>query len=194
MKFENQNVFFTSDLHLGHKNVIKYSNRPFADVETMNRILLENINKTVGPNDTLFILGDFIFGKPKQAINALDQIVCQNRHLIIGNHDEDVLESKEFRDCFTSIHDYLEIKVKDSSLERGVQKIALFHYPILEWVAGHKGSWMLHGHTHGNLTIPDQLKNKRILDVGVDCQNYKPISYNEIKVKFKNCEDIIHHD
>lgn len=194
MKFENQNIFFTSDNHFGHKNVIKYSNRPFDDVEQMNRQLIENINKTVKADDVLFFLGDFMFGKPHQAINTLNQIVCQNKHLIIGNHDEDLVEDKSFRHCFNSVQDYLEIKVKDNDVERGVQKIILFHFPILEWNKGHKGSWMLHGHTHGNLKIPDQLKNKRILDVGVDCHNYCPVSYTAIKKIFKNCEDIQHHD
>ena len=55
---EGQKIFFTSDLHIGHRNVIKFSNRPFVDVKEMNQVILNNINSTVAENDYLFMLGD----------------------------------------------------------------------------------------------------------------------------------------
>lgn len=181
-----------SDPHFYHKNVIKYSNRPFADVDKMNATMIQNINNTVGVDDELYILGDFIFGSPTKAVSVLSQIKCLNIHYIFGNHDE-TMESEEVRRFFKSMNDYKEIRVPDKDCERGYQMICLFHYPILEWNRGHRGSWMLHGHCHGNLKYPESLKNCRITDVGVDCWNYTPVSYEQLKEKFKNCQDIKHH-
>ena len=54
-------IYYTSDLHLGHANVIRHCNRPFADVTQMDKTLVENWNRIVHRNDTVYIVGDFIF-------------------------------------------------------------------------------------------------------------------------------------
>ena len=79
-------VFFTSDLHLGHKNIIKYCNRPFSDVEEMNEALIENWNKQVDHNDKIFVLGDFALGN-SQDIIKWGRALKGNKMLILGNHD-----------------------------------------------------------------------------------------------------------
>jgi calcineurin-like phosphoesterase family protein len=183
-------TFFISDTHFFHKNVIKYSNRPFDHVDQMNATLIKNINQVVGENDELYILGDFIFGNVQKAVGVLSQIKCQNIHYIFGNHDE-TMESEEVKRFFKSMQDYKEIRIPDKSCEQGYQMICLFHYPILEWNRGHRGAWMLHGHCHGNLKYPESLKKCRITDIGVDCWDYYPVSYEQLK--FKDCEDIKHH-
>jgi calcineurin-like phosphoesterase family protein len=194
MKFDTTTLFFMSDPHFGHKNVIKYANRPFQDVSEMNRKIIENINKAVGHNDHLFINGDFAFYDDEKIIeNLLNQIVCKNLYLILGNHDFIFYNNHKLRSLFKKVENYLEIKVKDSTANKGYQKIILFHFPILEWNAGSHGSWMLHGHTHGNLNYPKELNNKKILDIGVDCNHFIPYSYLDIKNIMKNKENIVHH-
>ena len=182
--------YFLSDPHFFHKNVIQYSNRPFHNVDEMNWAIINNINEIVKPDDELYILGDFIFGSVERAEEILSVIVCKNLHYIFGNHDRD-MDDPRLKRFFKSMGPYKEIKVPDE--KGGSQMIVLCHYPILEWNKGHRGSWMLHGHCHGNLKYPDTLKNKRITDVGVDCWNYKPVSYSQLKSLFKKCEDITHH-
>lgn len=182
-----------SDTHFYHKKVIDYAKRPFSSIDEMNQKIINNINDKVQPNDIIFILGDFVFGEEKVK-EILSRINCKNVHLVLGNHDVDIAKSKELKSLFKSVNNYLEISVQDLSLEHKYQRIVLCHYPILEWNRGHHGSWMLHGHCHGQLTIPEQLKNKRILDVGVDNLNFSPISYEELKKLFKNKENIKHHD
>jgi calcineurin-like phosphoesterase family protein len=58
-----KNIFFTSDTHFYHTNIIKYCNRPFSSVEEMNQKLIENWNNTISEHDTIFHLGDFMFKK-----------------------------------------------------------------------------------------------------------------------------------
>lgn len=187
-------IYFISDTHFYHNNVISYSNRPFVSVEEMNNKILFNINNKVKKNDYLFILGDFSFGKTEQTENILNLIVCENVHLVSGNHDLNILRNENLISKFKSVVNYSEITIRDESLINKNQRIILFHYPILEWNQGHRGSWMLHGHCHNNLKLPQELLNKKIKDVGCDAINFTPISYFEIKDSFNDKENITHHN
>lgn len=160
-------IYFTSDLHFGHKNIINYCNRPFSSVEEMNEKLIENWNSVVKPNDIVYNLGDFSFhSDPRQFTERLNG----EHHLILGNHDR----IGQLNRCnFASIKHYNEIKID------GI-KIVLFHYPMISWNGSFHGSWQLYGHCHGTNKII--LDNS--MDVGVDCNNYLPISFDEIKEKF----------
>ena len=68
------NCWFTSDLHFGHKNIIKYANRPFANVEEMNAALIKNWNELVKPEDYVYVLGDVSFMRMKDTLNILQQL------------------------------------------------------------------------------------------------------------------------
>lgn len=185
MKFEKQNIFFISDLHVGHKNVIKFDKRPFADVDEMHHTLIKNWNNVVGPDDIVYFLGDLSFSRDsltKWFVSSIQGKI----YAICGNHDKmkDLIKLDRFED----VHEYgTEIGIKDEdSLQargtQGYQKIVLSHYPILSWNKSHYGSWMIHGHTHGNLIQSQQEYYKRkVIDVGCNCIDYTPISYGEVK-------------
>ena len=182
-------LYFTSDLHLGHDNAIGFTNRPFADVEEMDRKLIENINETVGLEDELWILGDFSFKIDRARVRELrKQITCRMVHLVYGNHDKDYANDH----IFQSVQHYKELK-------SDYGRLVLFHYPILEWSAAHYGSIHLHGHIHstgayneenrkkkladrGLLTHEPKLEDLglRIYDVGVDANDYRPVSIEQI--------------
>lgn len=81
-------IFFTSDLHLGHANVICHCNRPFASVEEMDETLIRNWNQRVKTNDTVYVLGDLMFRNQKPPEEYLDRLKGR-KHLITGNHDRD---------------------------------------------------------------------------------------------------------
>jgi calcineurin-like phosphoesterase family protein len=175
-------IYFTADTHFGHSNIIKYCERPFDNVHIMDQVIFDHINEIVGLDDTLYILGDFCF-KGKKPIEYSSRIVCQNVHLIYGNHDR----RNDFKDDlqgFSSVQDVKEIIHCN-------QKIFLSHYPHRSWPASHKGSFHLYGHVHSKLDNEDRSSNRLTLDVGVDNTiNYnkpfgQPWSFKEIQKQFK---------
>lgn len=178
-------VWLTSDLHLGHTNIIKYSNRPFKNVHEMNEALINNWNSNITSRDRVYLLGDVCFQHPKEAKKTLDRLMGQI-YLIKGNHDRDgVLQ--ECKERFVWIKDYFE-------LTHNGQKMILCHYPLLTWNGCHRGTWNLHGHCHGSL--PDSVNTyARRLDVGVDVHNYMPISFEYVKniLDKKEFRPVDHH-
>jgi len=79
-------IYFTADTHLGHKNVIEYSTRPFINAEEMDEVLIKNWNSLVQPCDEVYHLGDFSFHKPAKTAALLNKLNGQ-KYLIQGNHD-----------------------------------------------------------------------------------------------------------
>ena len=189
MRYEKQNIFFISDLHLFHKNVIKFDNRPFADVEEMHVEMIKRWNNVVGENDIVYNLGDLSFGRSdgtKWFVHSLKGKIIH----IMGNHDKmkDIISL----DRMDGVHEYgTEIWIKDEDNDglrgcNGYQQIIMSHYPIFSWNRSHYGSWHLHGHTHGSLMATQQEYYKRkVMDVGCPCIDYTPISYEQVKVEMK---------
>lgn len=178
-------LFFTSDLHLGHKNVIGFTNRPFLSIEEMNERLIKNINKTVGYNDDLYILGDVAYRANKgKTLDLLKSINCRHLHLILGNHDKDYSNDG----IFESIDIYKEIEYDENQLP-----LVLFHYEIKEWNRKLYGAIHLHGHIHsiGSDHNIDNFRAKHFAyDVGVDANNYCPVSLEEILMFKKIYSDL----
>ena len=79
-------TWFTADLHLGHRNIIEYCNRPFHDVDAMNDALVENWNEAVAPEDTVWIVGDFALGKIADTL-PIASTLHGHKILVAGNHD-----------------------------------------------------------------------------------------------------------
>lgn len=176
-------IFFTSDTHFGHANIIKYSSRPYKDVEEMNEDLIKKWNSKVGNCDVVYHLGDFSFGSPSDAIRILDRLdgrICYIR----GNHDKSLESLHHF---FESFEDVQMIKV-------GKQNIWLSHYCHLSWPKQGHGSWHLFGHDHGTNSVVGTLPIK-CFDVGVDCHNGYPLSFDEVKEKMDKLEfiPVSHH-
>lgn len=183
-------IFFTSDTHFYHDNIITFCERPFADVTEMNEALIRRWNEKVKRGDLVYHLGDFALKCSVQEANAvLDQLNGQII-LIRGNHDS-VAEQVKHR--FAAIKDYDEIKVNDEEApHNGKRKIVLLHYAMRVWHSSHHGAWHLYGHSHG--TLPDDPQSLSF-DVGVDCWNFTPLSYAEVKAVMaqKSFSPVDHH-
>lgn len=183
----NEHVFFTSDTHWGHKNIIAHCNRPYRSVEEMDEAMIENWNAKVGPNDTIYHLGDFFVYCDTNYANRIRSRLNGRICVIRGNHDEiaDKVNGKEPR--FRWIRDYYKLKLKDASplvsdsRFGAKQHIVMFHYAMRTWQHKRRGVWHLYGHSHG--TLPD-LPGELCCDIGVDSWDYAPVSYDELKAHF----------
>lgn len=173
-------TFFSSDYHFFHNNIIKYQNRPYNNIEEMNETLIDNHNKQVSKKDTTYMVGDIAIGGTPFDIHRILSRMNGRKILIIGNHDIPFIKDEYFIKSFAEMHHLLSIKLNK-------QYIQLCHFPLEVWDRAHYGSWMLHGHCHGNL--PDNI-NKLKIDVGVDCRNYTPISFEDVTQIMSNKEYI----
>lgn len=168
-------TWITSDTHFGHKNITgpKVSTwedgyRIFDSIREMDETMLENINSVVKSSDELIHLGDFAFGGSDVYDKYAKRIYCKNIHFLRGNHDK--LSNYDLKGIFTSVDSYREYRYNGNF-------IVLCHYAMLTWNKAHRGSFMLHGHSHGSLKYPFV---QRIKDVGVDTNNYKPYNLEEV--------------
>ena len=167
-------IWFTADTHFNHENVIEYSARPYRDIEHMTEQLVTNWNNKVSNGDTVYHLGDFAlsFGaKHRELISQLLGRLKGQKWLIKGNHDR-----KEVTDnaLWTKVLDYHELKVDRGGEHK--QRIVMSHYAMRVWNQCHRGAWMLHGHSHGNLVDV----GGKTMDVGVDCRGYAPVSIEDV--------------
>lgn len=167
-------IYFTSDLHLGHTGIITMRNRPFADVENMNQTLIRNYNAMVHKNDTVYILGDICHHLKVDEANELIARLNGKKYLLKGNHDKNYDPA-----LFKDIRDFMTISL-DGHL------IALMHYPMLSWPKSHHGSLQLHGHIHANAAYNEENRAAGIrrYDVGVDANQYLPVSIKQIEQFF----------
>lgn len=185
-------VLFTSDLHLGHANIILTCGRNlescgknFAAVEEMNDFLIRKWNEKVKEDDIVYILGDFSYRSSISVKTYLKQLKGQ-KHLIVGNHDF------QWQKNITNINDYFE-SVSDMKVIRLDEKlITLCHYPLLEWNGSRRAknqqtsiSWLIHGHIHNSRDnvfeyIRDNLPCA--LNCGVDINGFEPVTFEELLI------------
>ena len=181
------NTWFTADIHFGHKNICKFTKRPFGSVGEMDEKFVENWNEVVRPDDKVFVLGDYSFRESHET-EVLTSRLRGNKFLVRGNHD---YTSRLPSFGFQWMRHYAEIKV-------GEDHIVMSHFPMMSWHKIHRGSYMLHGHCHGQLRLPQEFQNARIFDVGLDSvvtilpggierpENYRPIEWAEVKAHLAN--------
>lgn len=169
-------TFFTSDTHFSHSKIIEYCNRPFANADEMNHALITNWNNKVSNTDDIYILGDVFFCKMAESIEILSQLNGKI-HVVLGNHDKVIHDNQTLKKKFHHICPPLyEKRIDDIS-------VVMCHFPLLTWNKSHRGAFMLYGHAHGGIPFDPTVRR---MDVGVDCHNYAPVSWEEIKLKLLN--------
>lgn len=184
-KFSGDGLYFTSDTHFGHKHILEFCHRPFSSIEEHDKALIENWNNVVGPDDTVFHLGDFGFGGFPFWKNIREQL---NGHiiLIIGNHDWKNLTAGSkllFDECLFQARIIIDNRT-----------VYLNHFPYLCFDHQNPSKYIdycvqLFGHVHsgplseGSDIIRLQYCFPTQYDVGVDNNDYKPISWTQVKQK-----------
>jgi calcineurin-like phosphoesterase family protein len=169
MTLQKTQIWFTADQHFGSPNIAMYCNRPFVSADDMDYFLIQKANDVVERDHWLFILGDFSMrGKITE---YRDRLHCKNIVLLLGGHDQ--MKMSHYEAAFTKVCRYLELRVIDGDKET---YLVLFHHPIERWEKWGKGFIHLHGHSHGECVS----RGLRRMDVGVDAQNYKPVSFKDV--------------
>ena len=168
------NVFFVSDSYFMHKNIIEYCDRPFKTVDEMNSVMIKNWNNVVGKDDIVFHAGDFCFGS-MDTWNYLLNALNGKKYFSAGNHDKSIPSDK-----FIDVQQMFNIRIMGDEEVSDGQRITVCHYPMRAWYQSHRDSWQLFGHAHGR--FPKEKLHPNQLDVGVDCHEFTPISYNEVKI------------
>ena len=164
-------IYYISDLHLGHANIIKLCNRPFFDVDEMNTALISNWNNRVTNGDTVYICGDLMFRSatdPELFLRSLKG----KKHLIPGNHDSAWMKKVILSQYFESVENLMVFS-------NGKHKITLCHYPMMSF----DGKYLIHGHIHNNKndTYWHLLRTMaNVLNASVEINNYAPVTFDEL--------------
>lgn len=177
-------IWFTSDTHFGHANVLGFCNRPWDSIESMNTALIDNINALVAPTDTLYHLGDFSFKMSVgEARELRSRIRCRDIRWVPGNHDKD-WSQPAVAGTFAVEPQIAMLKLGDG------RKVVMCHYPIMDWPGLGHGAIHLHGHIHSTPEYNEWNRDMRLLryDVGVDANGYHPVSLDEVLRFFDGIE------
>lgn len=186
-------LFLSSDHHFWHANVIKYCGRPYFNVEQMNEDLVYRHNEVVGPEDRFICLGDFSFAG--RSVELYSSRLNGKKELVPGNHDPIHPYNKHQKkatkqgkpDEWQKFYERLGWKVHPivTTLEvPGLATFNLCHMPYdtgtfdaryVDFIAKDDGRWLLCGHVHEKW-----IKRGRMINVGVDVHDYKPVSIERI--------------
>lgn len=181
--FEPDSLWFTSDTHFCHENIIKYCCRPFADAAQMNEELIRRWNETVPEDGIVFHLGDFCMGSSSDW-NSIIYRLHGKIFLVLGNHDMKSIGA-EYMQRFELVTEQMTIRV-------GNQRVILNHNPFLCYGGSYRNVWQLFGHVHSGPQSHSGLDLPRLkmlyhlqYDVGVDNNDYRPVSFSEVKTKIE---------
>lgn len=192
-----QKTFFTSDWHIGNANVIQFSNRPFRNIDHMHEVLINNHNSTVPVDGITYCLGDMLQGSIELCTNILSAM-NGTKILIAGNHDPSA--SRALRCGFALV-------LNSAGIVIGGEHVTMSHCPlrgvVREDITGMRGAVLgdnWHGeskhwkfsigdwgqyHLHGHIHSPNGGRSTKTLgrqyDVGVDANNYTPVSVSTLE-------------
>ena len=217
-------IFLTSDQHHLHANITRYCDRPFLTtcsqheqtdwecrdckleiVTFQTSELIKRWNAMVGPNDLVYNLGDFIWTKdPVQWVSIVEQLNGRQR-IIVGNHDSLIADKNGCAKELSDLPDEIQALVRSGKIEWiknyyetkiDGKSVVFFHFPLTQWHRSMYGSLHAHGHSHGTneTSWPRSSKHGKALDVGVDCHEYAPVSFDQIKIIMDTCTNELKKD
>lgn len=169
--------WYSSDLHLGHKAVIAFCDRPYRSTEEMDEDLIKRFNNQVKPEDTLYLLGDVSFHKPAHGIPLMARLNGR-KILVRGNHDK--YSGPQYLSAgFAAV-------VHEAVIEIAGKRVRLCHFPLYDAASARpflgnrpvlkNGEFLLCGHVHQGWKTRGMEYN-----VGVDVHHYQPVSQSQIE-------------
>lgn len=186
-----QKIFFSSDQHFGHRNVLRFCGRPYGDEKEMAKALIDNWNSVVTNDDIVVSMGDFFWFNDSHSIKkCIDKLNGKEIYLILGNHDKRESFRRVTDERFHIVDGITHIFLRCDDAERWYQKtfeIVCSHYPLMTWSHRDRGAINLFGHIHSGWlrSCDDYDQNLPLwrgqqLDVGVDNQNFTPVSFEDV--------------
>jgi len=134
-------IFYVSDLHIGHKNCLRFDNRPFKDLREQNEKLVEIWNSRVNPKDHVWILGDVLWKTDPESVETIKKLNGK-KFVVTGNHDGKWLKDSSVKKLFAKIYHSYHLFFDNR------RKVVLSHYPIFMYDGVLNGSFHLYGHVH----------------------------------------------
>ena len=179
-------TYFIADCHFGHKNIIKYCNRPYYSTEEMDEDIINKWNKKVCKNDKIYIIGDLFYYSLNNVESVLNRLHGK-KTLIRGNHDDFFLKKINGNRFFEEITMYREMQL-------GKNFLTLCHYPMYSWRNSRReNSYLVFGHVHNNKDMfwfDYYCQNDRTLNAGVDINNFEPVNFDELKNNNYNFKEL----
>lgn len=202
VKDNHQKIYFTSDLHFGHRNILNFCRRPFNDIKDMEEGIIRRWNNVVTNNDVVFVLGDtFWFNNKKDIKRIFKTLNGKTIYVILGNHCDvnaylKILSDDPFDGKVKLISDISTIYIRiydpnEPEVPKMYKEVICSHYPLMTWTHRDKGAINLFGHIHsGPLTLCTTdndlpLWKGQQYDVGADNNDYTPIEIDKILEKLK---------
>ncbi len=165
---------YIGDLHFGRENVIRFDDRPFANVREMDSAMIRLWNQRAAKEDDVYILGDFAFRNEHPFLWYLEQLAGR-KHLIVGNHDQKLLKDPAAMSCFDSVECYMDLVDQK-------RRVILCHYPMAEWNGFYRGSYHIYGHIHQRTDGAYQYMKQfdHALNAAACINHYIPCSLEEL--------------
>jgi calcineurin-like phosphoesterase family protein len=187
--------YFTADLHMGHQNISAYTGRPFGTIDEMDIALVERWNAAVGPDDEVWVLGDFAMGRIVESL-PLASMMHGHKVLVPGNHDRcwsgHRAKKKDTVDKWITEYEAVGFRIVNAPLETTIagHSVVVDHFPYkgdstdteryCNFRPVDRGQWLLHGHIHESW-----LQRGRQINVGVDAWGGMPVSEDQISELIK---------
>ena len=178
--------YFTADVHAFHEKIIKYSKRPFNDLQHMHDEIINNWNRYTSKDDNIWVVGDFVYplsGPYAQKKFEFVKSLNGHIHVVLGDHDT---SADFYRHCGINVHK--DVYVIDRRRE-DKPSIALCHWPIRIWPRSHYGAWHLFGHIHNNNRTKPFDEYYKSFNVGMDVWDYQLVSLNQVTEKMGQCQE-----
>ena len=183
-------IYYVSDTHFKDQKIFDKCKRPFAFLDEMEDTIITKWNKKVEEDDIVYVLGDIGKDDDPSIIDIFNKLKG-HKHLIVGNHDHDLLEDIKKSNVFESI------KFIDLIMD-GNYKVCVCHYPLMDWIEFNRDGLLVYGHIHNKTEkngyayklMKDYYKNLKAYNAGVDVKDFEPRTLIELmKLKEVNKDE-----
>lgn len=173
-------IYYISDTHFNEQKIFDKCKRPFESLDEMKDTIIKKWNNKVKDTDIVYVLGDIGKDDDPSTIDIFKKLKG-HKHLIVGNHDHDMIDAIKKSNVFESI------KFIDLIID-GDYKVCVCHYPLMDWMEFNRDGLLVYGHIHNK--TEDYYKNLKAYNAGVDVIDFEPRTLKELmKLKEVNNDE-----